>query len=392
MLIRNKKILISGAGISGLALAYWLQKYGFSPTIIEKRPDLHERGYMIDFYGSGFDVIEKMNLLDQLRLKSNQYPVSKLAFVNREGKSRAILDVERFRKLLGGRYFPLMRGDLETVIYETVKDNVPIRFSSSITKLDVQPDAVEVELSNGKSETYDLVIGADGIHSNVRKLLWGDESQFNRFLGFYVACSVIDNFLGKEDAFYGHFEPNVQATIFSIGGNQLAVFFAFRSEKLSVHGRAGQMDALAKVLGNSGWIVPQLLEGIQRADDFFFDAVAQIQLDEWHEDRAALVGDACQCLTLLAGQGASMGMAGAYLLADELHKADGDYKIAFPAYQAKLKPEIERRQKDARGLAGSFVPRNNFEIALTHFFLNTAFLPGFRWLFKNQIGARSIIK
>lgn len=128
------------------------------------------------------------------------------------------------------------------------------------------------------------------------------------------------------------------------------------------------------------------------ARDFFFDAVAQIQLDQWHQGRIALVGDACQCLTLLAGQGASMGMAGAYVLAEELYKAGGDYEIAFPSYQQKLYPEIEHRQKNARGLAGLFVPRNRFEIAVTHFLLNASFWPGFRTLFADQIGARSIIK
>jgi 2-polyprenyl-6-methoxyphenol hydroxylase-like FAD-dependent oxidoreductase len=139
-------------------------------------------------------------------------------------------------------------------------------------------------------------------------------------------------------------------------------------------------------------VVPQLLEGTKHADDFFFDAVAQVQLDPWYKDRVALVGDACQWLTLLAGQGASMAMAGAYLLAEELHKTDGNYKAAFPAYQQRLKPEIDRRQKDARGLAGSFIPRNNFEIALAHFFFNAAFWPGFSSLFAKQIGAKSIIK
>jgi 2-polyprenyl-6-methoxyphenol hydroxylase-like FAD-dependent oxidoreductase len=115
-------------------------------------------------------------------------------------------------------------------------------------------------------------------------------------------------------------------------------------------------------------------------------------MEHWYAGRVALVGDACQCLTLLAGRGASMGMAGAYLLASELHKADGDHETALPAYQQALKPEIERRQKDARGLAGSFVPRNRFEIALSHFFLNVAFWPVLRSLFAKQIGAKSIIK
>jgi 2-polyprenyl-6-methoxyphenol hydroxylase-like FAD-dependent oxidoreductase len=391
-MINNKNILISGAGISGLTLAYWLQHWGSSPTIIEKRPNLDQRGYMIDFYGSGFDVAEKMNLINALQAKSSQYPITELTFVDRHGKPRATLDVEKFRDVLNHRYFPLMRGDLETAIYESVKGHVPIHFETSIDKLENLPDCVAVELSDGRREMYDLVIGADGIHSNVRRLVWGDENQFNHFLGFYVACSVIEDFLSTSTTFLGHLEPNVQATLYSIGQKRLATFFAFRSEKLNVHGREAQMETLKKVLGDLAWLVPQLLEGTKKADDFFFDAVAQIQMKEWHNGRVALVGDACQCLTLLGGQGASMGMAGAYLLADELHKADGDYRAAFPAYQQTLKPEIERRQKDARGLAGSFVPRNKFEIAISHFLLNAAFWPVFSSLFAKQIGAKSIIK
>ena len=269
---------------------------------------------------------------------------------------------------------------------------MPVYFNTTITSLKNQPDGVAVELSNGKIETYDLVVGADGIHSGVRELLWGAEDQFSHFLGFYVACSVIENFFDKPNICLGHFEPNVQTTVYSIGGNKLAIFFAFRSEPLNIHGHEAHMKALRDRFENLGWIYPQLLESTQHVDHLFFDAVAQIQLDQWHQDRVALVGDACQCLTLLAGQGASMGMAGAYMLAEELHKADGDYKIAFPSYQQKLQPEIEHRQKDARGLAGSFVPRNKFEVGMTHFFLNAAFWPGFSTLFKNQIGARSIIK
>ena len=388
----NRKILISGAGISGLTLAYWLQQWGFSPRIIEKRPDLHDQGYMIDFYGSGFDIAEKMGLLDQLKAKSAQYPVLKLSFVDGHGRKRASFDLKKFKALLHNRYLPLLRGDLETVIYESIRGTVPIQFNTSIGRLQIESDGVLVALSDGSHETYDLVIGADGIHSNVRSLLWGEESRFNHFLGFYVACSVIDNFFGELDAFYGYFEPKTQTMVYPIGSNQLAVFFAFKSGKLNVRGREQKMEALKKVFGNLGWVVPRLVESTRAAGDFFFDAVAQIQLDIWYKERVALVGDACQCLTLLAGQGASMGMAGAYLLAQELHRADGDYKTAFPAYQRILKPEIERRQKDARGLAGSFVPGNNFEISLSYFFLKTAFLPGFRTLFKKQIGARSVIK
>jgi 2-polyprenyl-6-methoxyphenol hydroxylase-like FAD-dependent oxidoreductase len=391
-LIHNKNILISGAGIAGLTLAYWLQKRGFSPTIIEKRPDLNDRGYMIDFYGSGFDVADKMGLVEALQEKSDQYKMENISFVDNQGKARATLSIEQFKQVMNHRYFPLMRGDLGSTLYDSVKDNIPVRFGTSIRVLQEQPNGITAELSDGTSETYDLVIGADGIHSNVRKLLWGSESLFNHFLGFYVVCGVIENIFDQPIVCFGHFEPNTQTTVYSIGDNKLATFFAFRSGLLNIHGREAQMNAFSNVMGNLGWVVPQLVESTNQAENFFFDAVTQIQLDQWYKGRVSLVGDACQCLTLLAGQGASMGMAGAYMLAEELHKADGDHKIAFPTYQQKLKPEIESRQKDARGLAGSFVPRNRFEIAMSHFFLNAAFLPGFRTLFRKQIGAQSIIK
>jgi len=202
---KNKNILISGAGISGLTLAYWLRHWGFSPTIIEKRPNLNDRGYMIDFYGSGFDVADKMELVDILQAKSDRYQIKEVSFVDSHNQPRAEINMIKFRNLLNHRYFPLMRGDLETGIFEKVKDFVPIHFDTTITSLKNRMDDVTVELSNGKSETYDLVIGADGIHSGVRELIWGDESQFNHFLGFYVACSVIDNFFDDPHVCYGHF-------------------------------------------------------------------------------------------------------------------------------------------------------------------------------------------
>ena len=391
-MITNKNILISGAGITGLTLAYWLQTWGFSPTIVEKRSNLDARGYLIDFYGSGYDVAEKMGVHESIRARSDQYRFKKVSFVDEHGKERATLDMLKFKALLHQRYFPLMRGDLESAIYELVEKSVPIRFGVSINKLDSQSDGVSVDFSDGTSQVYDLVIGADGIHSNVRNQVWGDEAQFSHFLGFYVACSVIENFFDQPDVVFGHFEPNLQATVYAIGKNKLATFFAFRCAPLSVHSREERMEALVKNVGNGGWVIPQLLENTKKADEFFFDAAVQIELDHWYAGRIALAGDSCQCLTLLAGQGASMGMAGAYMLAEELYKAAGDYKVAFPAYQQRLLPEIERRQKDARGLSGSFVPKNKFEVALTHFFLNASFLPGFSSLFAKQIGVSSLIK
>lgn len=386
----NSNILISGAGIAGLTLAAQLHQFGFNPSIVEKRPDLHDKGYMIDFYGSGFDVAEKMGLLDKLRAR--HYPVPQLDFVNKEGKIQGTFELEKFRGLLNFRHFNFMRGDLADILYESVQDTVPVRFGTSITAIQPHSDKVTVTFSNDTTEEFDLVIGADGFHSQVRELLWGSEDQFTHFLGYYVSCGIIEDFLSDQDTFYSYVEPKKQASIYPIRGNKLATFFAFKSDQHNPVARQQQRSILDATYGSMGWIIPHVLSEMEQSPHLYCDAVSQIKLASWHKGRVALVGDACQCLTLLAGQGASMAMAGAYLLADKLHENPNDYEAAFSAYQAQMKPEIEKRQEQAQKLAGSFIPDNRLSIWLTYLYLRAAFLPGFRHIFLRQIGAMSIIK
>jgi 2-polyprenyl-6-methoxyphenol hydroxylase-like FAD-dependent oxidoreductase len=386
----NPNILISGAGIAGLTLAYWLQRYGFQPAIVEKRPNLSNAGYMIDFYGSGIDVAERMGILDAL--KATQYPISGLTIVDRDGKPQVNVELGTLRKLLHGRYMNVMRGDLASVIYQCVADSVPVKWGSSIDRLSNQPDHVGVQFSDGTSGSYDLVIGADGIHSRVRDLLWGPESQFEHYLGFYVACAVIDRLPMEQPALCTYIEPHKQASVYPIHGDRLATFLTFASERQNVQTREQQIDLLQSRMGGMGWRVPDLLQAMSESPHLYFDAVAQIKLDQWHQGRAALIGDACQCLTLLAGQGASMAMAGAYILAQELQRFDGDYQQAFQGYQAQLKPEIDKRQGEARKLAKTFVPDNLFQIRLLGWFLKLSHLPGFGAILRRQIGAKSILK
>src|SRR5579859_3718939 len=188
---RQTRILISGAGIAGLTLAYWLDRYGFQVAVVEKRPEMSHAGYMMDFYGSGYDVAEKMGILDELQ--SQRYPLSGLTIVDHTGKVQSTVSMDSFKKLLKGRYVNVMHGNLTQVLYTCIKDRVSVRFGCTIMAINPMPDAVRVELSDDTRETYDLLIGADGVHSKVRSLLWGAESQFDHFLGFYIACAVIDN-------------------------------------------------------------------------------------------------------------------------------------------------------------------------------------------------------
>lgn len=383
------KVLISGAGIAGLTLGYWLNKFGYELLIVEKSPDLSREGYMIDFYGSGFDVAEKMGLLEQLR--GRHYPISQLTYVNDQGHKRAVLNLDKLRAALDHRHFNFMRGDLAQVLCEAVREDVPIRFGTTITQLQQRSDQVEAAFSDDSRESFDLVIGADGIHSNVREMVWGSERQFENYLGYYVSCAIIDNFLDREDVFVTHLEPERQAAVYAIRGGRLATFFIFQSPPLRLNGRSTQFDAVKAHFGEIDWVVPELLTKMKTAEQFYFDTISQIKMAQWYQGRVALVGDACQCLTLVAGQGASMAMAGAYILATALEEAGGDYQHAFRSYQARMKPEIDQRQVQAQKFASAFVPGNRLAIWLTYIFLKLSFLPGFRSLLLRQVGAKSIV-
>lgn len=344
---------------------------------------------MIDFYGSGFDVAERMGLREAL--SARHYDIPSLDFVDGRGRRQAGLNVEKFRKALGFRHYNFMRGDLEEVLFDAVRNDVRIRFGTTVDAVRNETGHVKVRFSDGSEKEFDLVIGADGIHSRIRELLWGREDQYLRFLGFYVGCSVVENFLGKDRFFQGHLEPGLQASVYSIRDNRLATFFAFESQKLeNTDGTDAKLSAMENAFGDAGWLVPDLLQKSRNGPGVFLDAVSQIELDTWHKSRVVLVGDSCQCLTLLAGQGASMAMAGAYLLADEIG-TKGMGEDAFEAYSSRLKPEIRERQKSARGLARSFVPHSRFNVLMTILAFRMAFLPGFQKLFQREIGAKSIL-
>ena len=184
-------VLISGAGIAGLTMAFWLHRHGHEITIVEKSPSLCDAGYMIDFYGSGYDVAEKMNLLPDL--EAIHYPIPHLAFIDEQGRERYSIRYTSFRSLLDNRHFNFMRGDLEKVLYEKVKDNIQMRFGTTVSSFQQcdSGDKVQGTLSDGSTTEFDLLIGADGLHSQIRKLGFGDESQFERFLGYYTAAFIL---------------------------------------------------------------------------------------------------------------------------------------------------------------------------------------------------------
>lgn len=361
----NKNILISGAGIAGTTLAFWLKKFGFHPTIIENSPKLREGGYAIDFMGAGYDVAEKMEIIPALKAVDINF--SKLVFVDSNNEEKGSMNYQKIKDFLKGRAFTLLRSDLAKVIYQNLDPDVEIIFGDTITQIDQNEKGVFVHFQKSKPRNFDLLIGADGLHSNVRNLVFGSEKQFEKYFGYYTSSFTINNFPLGNHAFSMYNVPCKQVALYSKNNNQSTTFFIFTSpEKLSYqhHDIEQQKQILKTAFENSGWKCSQLLSHIDTTPDFYFDSVSQIKMNSWYKGRITLAGDAGYCPSLLSGKGSTLAMVGAYILAGELKQANGNYLTAFEQYETIFKPFMEKKQKAARAFAKSFVPKSNFGIWL----------------------------
>lgn len=365
---RNQRILISGAGIGGPALAFWLRRYGFTPTLIERAPAFRDGGYMIDVWGVGYDLVQRMGLLGPA--KEAGYIIDHVWFVDENGKRVSGFDGDLFRLALGGRFFSIPRGDLARLIFKQV--DAETRFSTSIETLREDESGVEVIFNNGHAERFDLVVGADGLRSNVREQIFGPEKQFEKYLGYYAASFVTRDYPHRTEKTYLSFSrPGRSIARYAMRGGRSAFLFVFAQDKqMSAHDVPSHKAALRETFGKDGWETPEILARMDEADDLYFDAVSQIRMPHWSRGRVALVGDAAHCPSLMAGAGSAFAMLGAYLLAGELHKSDGDYAKAFAAYEKRLRPFIEKQQRDAEKFAPSFTPKTGIGLFVRDTVLN----------------------
>jgi 2-polyprenyl-6-methoxyphenol hydroxylase-like FAD-dependent oxidoreductase len=387
------KTLIVGTGIAGLTLALCLRRAGHAVVLAEKAPRLRDEGYMIDFFGSGFDAAERLGLLPALA--RIHYPISELAFVDDNGGLRFSLSYQSLRRrLFADRHFNFMRGDLEHALFQALPGFTPIRYGTTIRRCNEFGSSVDVTFSDGSTQKFDLVVGADGVHSTVRRLVFADEHEAVRPLGYRTIAFVLDDAALNArvgDAFRMLSAPERQAAVYPLRGNRVATFFIHcTAETTSDFSLAAARDELRRVYGGFGWIVPELIERCGESSDVYFDEVAQVVVPEWHRRRIVLLGDSCQCVSLLAGQGASMAMAAAYVLAEELASTE-DVPAALARYQQRVRPSIEHKQAAGRNLARWFVPRGPVRLALRDLAMRLSMWRPVARVMRRQLAADSIV-
>ena len=372
------RVAISGAGVAGPTLAYWLERYGHAPTLIEASPKLRSGGYMIDFWGVGYDVAERMGILPAIR--DAGYDLQEVRYVDRRGRAAGSISAKTMARELGDRFTSLPRGDLSALIYASLGGRVETLFGESIAEIDDRQGSVQLTLAGGAEREFDLVIGADGLHSNVRALMFGPERDFEKHIGYYVAAFEVNGYRPRDElAYVSYGFPGRQISRFALRGDRTMFLLVFAAERLRGREPASleaRKATLAQVFEGSGWEWPVIAAALAAADDVYFDRVSQAVVEPWTKGRMALVGDAAACVSLVAGEGTGLGMAEAYVLAGELVRAGGDHVRAFAAYEARLRGFVEGKQKSARGFASAFTPRTALGVWLRNQATRLMAIPG----------------
>ncbi|MEV4005666.1 FAD-dependent monooxygenase [Actinomadura sp. NPDC049753] len=345
-----KNVLISGASIGGPALAYWLRRHGFGVTVVEVSPGPRAGGQAIDVRGPALEVAERMGVLD--RIRERRVEMRGMSMVDGDGNE--LYRSEEYTISGGDLSSPdveILRDDLSAILVDAAGDGVEYLYGDSIAGLEQDDDGVRVIFQSGLIRTFDLVVGADGAHSNTRRLVFGPEKDYLTHLGTYLSVWTAPNFLGLDRWQVFHQVPGSSwgGGVMSVRGNEeVRVYLGFESERPIEYDHrdtAEQKKIMADALSGGGWVLPELLETMWDAPDFHFDSMAQIHMDSWSKGRVVLLGDAGYCGSPLSGQGTSMAIVGAYVLAGELKAAGGDHRAAFANYEKELRGYVAANQE-----------------------------------------------
>ncbi len=358
------RIAINGAGIAGLTLAHWLYRNGHEPTLIEKAPSFRSGGYVVDFWGVGYSIAERMGILPDVL--NAGYSFKELRLLDENGRKVGGFSTDVFRRMTDGRFTSLPRGDLGTTICRTIENRVECLFENSISGIEESGSGVRATLERGGPRDFDLVIGADGLHSRVRRLVFGPEDRFEKQLGYRVASFQVDGYAPRDELVYvARSAPGRQFARIALRDDRTVFLFVFRAELMAEPEPSNPRETRALLRGiykNMGWESAQILKAMEEVEEIYFDRVSQIRMDTWSRGRVMLIGDAASAVSLLAGEGTGIAMAEAYVLAGELERAKNDHRTAFRNHEKRLRPFVDRKQKAAEAFASSFVPKTAFGI------------------------------
>jgi len=374
--MRPRTVLISGAGIAGPTLAFWLKAAGFEPTLIEQSVSLRVGGYVIDFWGLGYTIAERMGLLGEINRMG--YNVQEMRIVDDAGQRLAGFGTRAFDELTAGRYVTLQRSELSRLLFDKIAGSVESIFGDEILTLDERQNGVRVGLKCAGERWFDLVVGADGLHSAVRKLVFGPQSTFERQLGYVVAAFEAKGYRPRDDNVYIVYgQPGRMVGRFTLGNDRTLFLLVFACADADRAASPGEQKAMLRdVYGRDGWECERILAELDWTDQLYFDNVSQIRMPNWSRGRVALVGDAAFCASLLAGQGSALAMISAYVLAGELAAADGRYQQAFAGYERRLRDYIGTKQRGAERFASAFAPKTAIGLSFRNLVVRAFAIPG----------------
>lgn len=383
------RVVISGAGIAGLAAALRFRQAGWEPLVVERSPARRSGGYMLNLLGPGYAAAERMGVLPELTKRD----FGKFTSIVVAADGRPKLTVpEVFAQLaLGNRTVNLFRGDIETVLYEAVRDTAEIRFGTTVTAVSQDDAGVQVTLSDGATERAELLIGADGLHSNIRSLVFGPEERFRVDMHHVVAAYPLEAVPPDvpERAGTTFIGPGRTYGIVNLGPGRSSVFFTYRCASPDAELARGPRQALTAAYGDLGGAVPKILGQLRDSDQIYFDGVSQVVADSWSRGRVVLLGDAAWCVTLFAGYGASLAMAGADQLATALSaRPSEDLAAVLKSWEDGLRPEVVKQQAIARRGMRRYTPTSTFQIRLNELSMRAVTLPGVRTLVANAVRKR----
>ena len=355
-----RRVLVSGAGVAGPVLAYWLSRFGFAPTLVERRPTLASgsAGHAVDLFGPALTVLAWMGIRDAVESARTRTDTISLI---RPGRAPVDAPEELLSEGVAADHVELMRGDLVRVAFDAGRDDVEHVFGDSLTGLSEDGGEVEATFEHGPPRSFDLAVGADGLHSTTRALTFGEESGFLRFLGAYLAVFSVPNHLGLQRRSVVFADVDRVVELYPAPGtDQLRVLLLFRGPDPAVVGRLDlteQQRVVRRAYAGAGWEVPRLLDAMAEADDFYLDSVSQVQMPSWTTGRVALLGDAGYATGPAVGGGTSLAVLGAYSLAAALASTE-DISEALTAYQELLAPAVQAGMSIAPRALATLVPRS----------------------------------